>query len=172
MVCAILESDTVQKIEVLNDASTSLKLNHNHYPALFWMPESQSYILAEQGTLASLVVQWLRICLATQGTRVRSLARKIPHAVGQLSLCSTTIEPVLWSQRAVTTEPMGCNYSSSRHSKKSHNEAHTLQQESNPHSQQLQKSPRTATKAQHGQKVILIKKNKKHQTWQVSNEAD
>ena len=95
MVCAILEFDTVQKIEVLNNASTSLKLNHNHYPALFWMPESQPYISAKQGTRASLVVQWLRICLAKQGTWVQSLARKIPHAVGQLSLCSTTTEPVL-----------------------------------------------------------------------------
>ena len=95
MVCAILESDTVQKIEVLNDASTSLKLNHNHYPALFWMPESQSYILAEQGTLGFPGGPVVKNLPCNAGDTVRSLARKIPHAVGQLSLCSTTIEPVL-----------------------------------------------------------------------------
>ena len=35
---------------------------------------------------------------------------KIPHAAEQLSLCTTTIEPVLWSLGAATTEPMCHNY--------------------------------------------------------------
>ena len=30
---------------------------------------------------------------------------KIPHASEQLSLCTTTIEPVLWSPGAATTNP-------------------------------------------------------------------
>ena len=35
---------------------------------------------------------------------------KIPHAMEQQSLCATTIEPVLWSPRAATFEPLCCNY--------------------------------------------------------------
>ena len=43
----------------------------------------------------SLVAQWLRICLPMLGTRVREpWSGKIPHAVEQLSPCSTTTEPV------------------------------------------------------------------------------
>ena len=43
----------------------------------------------------SLVVQWLRIHLPIQGTRVQALVRKIPHAAEQLSLCTTATEPAL-----------------------------------------------------------------------------
>ena len=42
-----------------------------------------------------LVAQWMRICLAVQKTRVRSLVWKIPHAMEQLSSCTTNTEPVL-----------------------------------------------------------------------------
>ena len=31
---------------------------------------------------------------------------KIPHATGQLNLCATPTEPVLWSPETATTEPM------------------------------------------------------------------
>ena len=41
----------------------------------------------------SLVVQWLRIHLPMLGTRVWSLVRKTPHAVEQLSLCTTMTDP-------------------------------------------------------------------------------
>ena len=44
-----------------------------------------------------------------QGTRVRSLGTKIPHAVGQLSPCARTTELAHLNQRArvpQTTEPM------------------------------------------------------------------
>ena len=34
------------------------------------------------------------------------LSKKIPHASEQLSLCTTTVEPVLWSLGATTAEPM------------------------------------------------------------------
>ena len=41
----------------------------------------------------SLVVQWLRLCLPMQGRRFNpGWGTKIPHAAGQLSLC--TLEPV------------------------------------------------------------------------------
>ena len=51
---------------------------------------------------ASLVVQWLRICLARQGTQVQSLVWE--DTVGQLSPYATTNEPVLWSLGAATGE--------------------------------------------------------------------
>ena len=37
-------------------------------------------------------------------------SRKIPHASEQLSPWATTTEPILWGLRAVTTEPVCCNY--------------------------------------------------------------
>ena len=47
----------------------------------------------------SLVVQWLNICFAIQGTRLRSLVggwgTKIPHTSKQLSQCVATIEAAL-----------------------------------------------------------------------------
>ena len=103
MVCAILESDTVQKIEVLNDASTSLKLNHNHYPALFWMPESQSYILAEQGTLGfpgGPVVKNLPCNAGDTGS--------IPGQ--EDSTCCGATKPMLHNYRACALKPESCNY--------------------------------------------------------------
>ena len=53
---------------------------------------------------ASLVVQWLRICLPMQGTQVQSLIQKIPHAADQRSPRATTIEPELQSPGAAATE--------------------------------------------------------------------
>ena len=43
----------------------------------------------------SLMVQWLRICLPMHGTWVQSLVQKIPHATEELSLCATTVEPMI-----------------------------------------------------------------------------
>ena len=43
----------------------------------------------------SLVAQWLRICFQCRGQRFDLwLGTKIPHAEGQLSLCTTTRDPV------------------------------------------------------------------------------
>ena len=50
--------------------------------------------MAEQLSLSLMVQWWLRIHLAMQGILVRSLVWKDPHALGQLSLCTTTIEPM------------------------------------------------------------------------------
>ena len=57
----------------------------------------------------SLVVQWLRIRLPRQGTRVRALVQEDPTCCGAhepqlLSLCSRAREPQLLSPRATTTE--------------------------------------------------------------------
>ena len=51
---------------------------------------------------ASLVVQWLRICLAMPGHGFDPWSRKIPHASGQLSSCATTTED--WGPRAHATQ--------------------------------------------------------------------
>ena len=48
----------------------------------------------------SLVVQWLRICMPTQGTQVHPRSGKIPCASEQLSLRNTTIELMLESPGA------------------------------------------------------------------------
>ena len=42
--------------------------------------------------------------------RFNPWSKKIPHAVKQLSLCTTAIEPMLWSLGAAATEPMCCHY--------------------------------------------------------------
>ena len=51
----------------------------------------QGYIIKTM-LRTSLVAQWLRICLPTQGTWVGSLVQEIPHASGELSPCATTTE--------------------------------------------------------------------------------
>ena len=43
---------------------------------------------------ASLVAQWSKVCMPTQGHRFNPWSRKIPHAVEQLSPCTTTTDPV------------------------------------------------------------------------------
>ena len=58
---------------------------------------------------ASLVAQWLRICLPMQGTRARHWSGKISHAAEQLGLCATTteparLEPVLHNKRGHDSE--------------------------------------------------------------------
>ena len=56
-----------------------------------------TYLLGSEG--ASLVAQWLRICLAMPGILDGILfnpwSGKIPHAAEQLSPCITTTEPAL-----------------------------------------------------------------------------
>ena len=66
----------------------------------------------------------------------------------ELSLCTTTTEPVLLSPRTAATEPTGLNYRSPHalqpvlRNKRSHySEKPSLQLENSPHSPQLKKSP-------------------------------
>ena len=95
-------------------------------------------------------------------------SRGIPHAVGQLSLCTTTTEPVLQSLGSATTEPSCCNYWSphalepraSQQEKPLQWEAHTLLPESGLCSLKLEAKPmHAATKTQNGKKNKI--KNKK-----------
>ena len=48
----------------------------------------------QEGIHDSLVVQWLRVHLPMQETWFNPWSGKIPHAVEQLSLCTTSTEPV------------------------------------------------------------------------------
>ena len=53
----------------------------------------------------SLMVQWLRIHLAMQGTLIQSLVQEDPTCSElPLSQGTTTTEPMFWSPRAATTE--------------------------------------------------------------------
>ena len=45
---------------------------------------------------------------------IPALGTKIPHTEGQLSLCATTVEPMIYSPQAATTGPTCCSYGSSR----------------------------------------------------------
>ena len=79
----------------------------------------------------SLVVQWLRICLAVQGTPVQSLVQEDPNALGQRSPCATTTEAHAPRIHALQQEK-------------------PLKQEA--HAPQLEKGPHAATKTQRSQK--------------------
>ena len=52
----------------------------------------------------SLVVQWVRVCLPMQGTRIWLLVWEDPNFSWQLSSCPTTTEPVLQSPGSETRE--------------------------------------------------------------------
>ncbi|XP_049571681.1 ribonuclease P protein subunit p21 isoform X1 [Orcinus orca] len=67
---------------------------------LLWgdRPEAQLGSQADIKNLsfgASLVAQWLGICLPVQGTRVRALVQEDPTCREQLSPCTTATEPAL-----------------------------------------------------------------------------
>ena len=53
---------------------------------------------------ASLLMQWIRICLPMQGTQVQSLVREDPTHRGITNLCRTTTEPVLQKPGAAATK--------------------------------------------------------------------
>ena len=68
------------------------------------------FLCLESSSQASLVAQWYRNHLPMQKTQFQSLIEcMLPHAVQQLSLCTTTTEPVLrvW---ATIIEPKYHNY--------------------------------------------------------------
>ena len=58
----------------------------------------------KQTTQASLMVQWLRICLAMKGHQFDPWFRKIPHSTEQLSPRATTTEPTYPRARALLQE--------------------------------------------------------------------
>ena len=59
-----------------------------------WEQEVMAFIFRNQQDRASLVVLQLTVHLPIQGTQVPSLVREDPTSSGQLSLCTTTTEPV------------------------------------------------------------------------------
>ena len=65
----------------------------------------------------------------------------IPHAPQQLSQCTTTVEPVLLSPVATTTEARASRACAPHQEKQPQLEACALQLESRPHSLQLEKTP-------------------------------
>ena len=102
---------------------------------------AESYFKRSSGQGTSLVVQWLRIRLQMQGTRVRSLVGELRSHMPWSNYWACV--PQLESLHAATTEPT-CSG------------AHTLQLERSPHT--TTKSPHAttnipsaATKTQHSQ---------------------
>ena len=63
---------------------------------------------------AFLVAHWQRLHLPMKGTQVWSLVWEEPTALEKLSMRTTTIDPVLQSPRAATTEPVSHSYESPR----------------------------------------------------------
>ena len=57
------------------------------------LPWDQEYCFRNSNQKASLVAQWWRICLPCWRHRFDPWSEKIPHATGQLSPCTATIEP-------------------------------------------------------------------------------
>ena len=53
------------------------------------------------------MVQWLRICIAMQGTQVQSLVKEVrSHVTEQLSLSSVTTEPLSSGAQATTRKDL------------------------------------------------------------------
>ena len=91
---------------------------------------------------ASLVAQWLRICLPVQGTRVQTLVQEDPTCRGGTKPMRHNYwarVPQLLSPRSATGEATAMR------------SLHTTTK-SSPLSPQLEKSPRTAAKTEHSQK--------------------
>ena len=88
---------------------------------------------------ASLVAQWLRICLLMQGTRVRALVWEDPTCRGATRPWATTTEPA-------RLEPVLHN----KRGRDSERPAH--RDEEWPPLATTRESPRTETKTQHSQK--------------------
>ena len=80
-------------------------------------------------------------------------SRKIPHAGEQQSLCTTAVDPVIWSPGAATTKPMYCNSWSpcSVTRQAATMRSSCIVMKSSLHSWQLENA-RAATETQHSQK--------------------
>ena len=119
-------------------------------PACFYM----ACRLKNGGYGTSLVVQWLRICLPMQGSRVRSLVREDPT-------CRGATKPMRHNYRACALEPTSCVPQLLKpaclepvlRNKRSHlNENPTHRNEEQPPLAATRESLRTATKTQRSQK--------------------
>ena len=54
------------------------------------------------------MVHWLRICLPGRGHRFDPWSVKIPHALGQLSLCAQLLKPGALRTRPLQQEILVC----------------------------------------------------------------
>ena len=97
-------------------------------------------LLKVQWFRASLLAQWLRICLVMQGTWVQSLVWEDPTCCTATKLCTTTIELVLWRLRVAITEPHPPRAGALQLEKQPQWEALTLQLQPSPHFLQLEKA--------------------------------
>ena len=81
----------------------SVNRHHNLYFFKIWILLNSSSWLIINARGASLVVQWLRIHLPIQGTRVRALVREKPT-------CCRATKPVCHNYWACALEPSSHNY--------------------------------------------------------------
>ena len=136
-----------QKLTDINNYRKLLKFHSQR----FWFSKTK----LKPGNLiwvASLVAQWLIICLPMQGTWVRALVQEDPT-------CRGATKPVHHNYWACALEPVSHNYWSLRawSSGSATREATAMRSlctatKSSPRSPQLEKSPRVATKTQRSQK--------------------
>ena len=102
---------------------------------------------------ASLVAEWLRICLPRQGTRVRALVREDPT-------CRGATKPVRHNCSALVPQLLKpAHLESVLHNKRSHlNEKPVHRNKEQPPLTATRESPHAATKTQCSQKRKLKKK--------------
>ena len=99
---------------------------------------SEAYQIKKQ-TGASLVVQWLRICLPMQGTRVRALVWEDPTCRG----ATRPVSHSYWACASGACAPK---------QERPHNERPAHRDEEWPPLSATRESPRTETKTQHSHK--------------------
>ena len=115
-------------------------VNHIEINLLPCLSHSKVSSLIRYDTGASLVAQWLGVCLPVRGTRVRALVWRIPHAAERLGPWATITEPA-------RLEPVLRN----RRGRGSERPAH--RDEGWPPLAAAREGPRTGTKTQHSRRM-------------------
>ena len=116
---------------------------------------------------ASLVVQWLRICLPMQGTWVQFLVWEDPTCCGAMKPMCQSHWPLLLSLWAATITPACPGAHTLSLEKLSQQEARELQWRVAP-AHHSQRTP-TAMKTQHSQKQIKVNQPLKRETLKKHN---
>ena len=115
---------------------------------VLWICHSERKLIFKELSWASLVSQWLRICLPMQGTRVQALVPEDPtyrEAAKPMrhNYWACTLQPMshnYWSPRATTTEAWTPRTCAPQQEKPSQWEACAPQQRVAPRSPQLEKA--------------------------------
>ena len=81
------------------------------------LKNANQWMLILHNNRTSPVVQWIRICLPTQGHGFDAWSRKIPLAMEQRSLCVTTTQPACCMRWACALVAELCNKKSHRNEK-------------------------------------------------------